>query len=261
MSLACSATPRIYAVVRALGIKKEMSCVQLHAGDYSLLVETPSMHASPAVAQFIEGEVNRPGKQWIVHIIDGTQEKDDVILRTPEFTLLPDTERMNRYTRGPSACNARPLNPRSPKRVLNWLAIAHDRQIRSMRDLRGHHIPMLKDMLATSIQTIEKETGIRQEQVMAYVHYPPSVYQLHVHFTYPYGQYCHRDTYRVHSLPTIINNLEIDPDYYKKASLHMAVYRQSLHAGALSEAMLTCQPPRPPVANTRGPSDALPVHT
>lgn len=240
-------------MLASAGIKK-MSCAQQHAGEYALLVETPAMHASPAVAQFIEGEVCRPGKQWITHIIEGTQEKDDVVMRTSEFTLLPDTERMNRYCRAPAPCNSRLPNPRPPKRVLNWLAIAHDRQIRSVRDLRGHHIPMLKAMLSACMQTIERETGIRQEQVMAYVHYPPSVYQLHVHFSYPYGQYCHRDTYRVHSLPTIINNLEIDPDYYKKASLHMAVYRQSLHSAALAEAMLTCQPPA--VTNSHEPSRA-----
>ena len=40
------------------------------------------------------------------------------------------------------------------------------------------------------------------------MHYPPSVYQLHVHFSYPYGQYCHRDAYRVHNLAAIINNLD-----------------------------------------------------
>jgi hypothetical protein len=69
---------------------------------------------------------------------------------------------------------------------------------------------------------------------MAYVHYPPSVYQLHIHFSYPYGQYCHRDAYRVHSLEGIINNLEIDPDYYAKATLHLAMYRQSPHYLALT---------------------------
>jgi hypothetical protein len=61
------------------------------------------------------------------------------------------------------------------------------------------------------------------------------VYQLHVHFSYPYGQYCHRDAYRVHNLASIINNLEIDSNYYQKATLHMAVYKLSLHYAALSE--------------------------
>jgi m7GpppX diphosphatase len=207
--------------------------------DYTLLAETPAMHASPSVTRFIEQEVTRPGKQWISHIIEGTQEQDDVIYRDRDFVLLPDTERVNRYWRPPvpnsSSLILARTNQRIPKRVLNWLAIAQDRQIRTLRDLRGHHVPILQTLLKKSLQAIEDHTGIPQDQVMAYVHYPPSVYQLHVHFSYPYGQYCHRDAYRVHNLATVINNLEIDPDYYKRATLHMALYKQSLHFAALSE--------------------------
>ena len=218
-----------------------MACTP-HAGDYALVAETPALHASPSVTRFIEQEVTRPSKQWICHIIDGKQEKDEVIYRNNEFVLLPDTERVNRYWRTPftgfthlQASNSNIIRARTPKRVLNWLAIAHDRELRTLRDLRGKHIPMLKEMMEVCLQTVESETGIKQEQVMAYVHYPPSVYQLHVHFSFPYGQYCHRDAYRVHNLASIINNLEIDPEYYLKATLHMAVYRQSLHYAALTD--------------------------
>ena len=229
------------------------ACAQT-LSDYTLLAETPAIHDSPSVARFIEQEVARPTKQWINHILDGTQEKDDVVCRTDDFVLLPDTERLNRYWRCPplhlqqqtsSAQNhslvsyartASHYHQRVPRRVLNWLAILQDRRIRTLRDLRGHHVPMLKALLHLSLQSIESLTGIRQDQVMAYVHYPPSVYQLHVHFSYPYGQYCHRDAYRVHNLATIINNLEIEPEYYKRATLHMAVYKQSLHYTAISEA-------------------------
>lgn len=229
-----------YLCLALTAARFEMTCTQ-HAGtncDYTLLAETPAMHASPSVARFIEQEVARPGKQWIANIIEGTQEKEDVIYRNADFVLLPDTERVNRYWRSPpqnSNSMVLRVNMRSSKRVLNWLAIAHDRTLRTLRDLRGHHIQMLKDILDKSLQAIEEHTGIRRDQVMAYVHYPPSVYQLHVHFSYPYGQYCHRDAYRVHNLATVINNLEIEPEYYQRATLHMAVYRQSLHFTALSE--------------------------
>jgi hypothetical protein len=198
--------------------------------DYVLLGETPEMHAAQGMARFIEQEVGRPSKQWICSIIDGNQEQDEVIHRTEDYVHLPDTERANRYWR--ITHNARPVG-RGPRRVLNWLAIAHDKRLRTLRDLRGCHAPMLREMLDTCTQIIENETGIRREQVMAYVHYPPSVYQLHVHFSYPFTQYCHRNTFRVHSLATVIDNLQLDPDYYAKATLYMAVYRQSLHFHAL----------------------------
>lgn len=199
-----------------------MACFQ-HVHDYTLLAETPEMHAKKSVVCFIEQEVKRPSKQWIANIIDGTQEKDDVIVRSDEFILLPDTERVNRYR----------TNPRPFRQILNWLAIAQDKGIRTLRDLTGQHVPMLKRMLSASLEAAERETGIRQDRIMAYVHYPPSVYQLHVHIAYPYGQFGHRDAYRIHNLASVINNLEIDPQYYQKATLHMAILRNSQHLAAL----------------------------
>ena len=225
--------------------------------DYTIVPETPGVYASPAVAQFMEHEIRRPSKQWITSIIEGNQEQDEVILRTDEFVLLPDTERVNRYWRiqsnanqarqqapppGPENGNSNNRAKTSPRRTLNWLSIVHDRAVHTMRDLRGHHIPMLRRMLDGCMQAIERETGIPRDQVMAYVHYPPSVYQLHVHFSYPYGQYCHRDAYRIHSLGAIINNLEIDSDYYAKATLYVAVYKQSAHYQALIPAQPNDQP-------------------
>lgn len=206
--------------------------------DYVLMQETPLLYAQGAVASFIEQEVRRPSKQWIFSVIAGEQERDQVVLRTDEFVLLPDTERVNRYWRASGKSQPQPQNlqqyQRPPFRMaLNWLAIVNDTRIRTLRDLRGEHLPMLRRLLTSSVRAVEKHTGIPGAQVMAYVHYPPSVYQLHVHFSFPYGQYCHRDTYRMHSIEAIINNLEIDPDYYAKATLHLAMYRQSPHYSAL----------------------------
>ena len=232
-----------------------------HANDYILLAETPSMHARSSVVRFIQQEVVRPSKQWICNIIEGTQEQDDIILRTEAFILLPDTERVNRYHSGsprhqrafsntpwlvPAAYKSfRDSNNNSNssnagmqftqhKRMLNWLSILNDRRLHTLRDLRGHHVPMLRRMLKSCMSAIETHTGIPRDKVMAYVHYPPSVYQLHVHFSYPYGQYCHRDAYRVHSLESIINNLQIDPNYYAKSTFTLALYKQSLHYAALT---------------------------
>ena len=219
--------------------------------------ETPSLYASPSAVHFVEQEVRRPSKQWITSIIDGVQEKDQVILRTDDFVLLPDTERVNRYGqlhsptpitqtnamsqwrrhtssfRPRAGANMLHHDPCIQKPILNWLGIALDMRLRTLRDLRGEHVPMLQNMLDAAMATIESHAGIPREQVMAYVHYPPSVYQLHVHFSFPYGQYCHRDTYRVHSLQAIINNLHVDPSYYVSSTLFLAMFRHSQYYQAL----------------------------
>lgn len=214
-----------------------------------MVEETPDLFQSIHVQTFMEQELNRGSKQWIHHIIAGTQEKEQVILKSEEFILLPDTERVNRYGRllaTPSPQSAMrhckryyPTShpprdsARTGRQVLNWLAIVTEPGIRSLRDLRGCHVHCLRTMLSQCMESIEAHTGIKQEQIMAYVHYPPSVYQLHVHFSYPYGQYCHRDTYRVHSVQSIINNLLIDGDYYDKCTLQLAMFRHSPHFAAV----------------------------
>jgi m7GpppX diphosphatase len=213
--------------------------------DYVLVAETPDMYSRNTVASFIEQETRRPSKQWITSIIAGDQEREQVIIRTEEFVLLPDTERVNRYWRTPRTTAGKAHHQQRPTKqapsqqqqrmTLNWLSIVNDLSVRTLRDLRGKHVPMLRAMLASCMNAVETYTGIPRDQVMAYVHYPPSVYQLHVHFSYPYGQYCHRDAYRVHSLEGIINNLEIDPEYYAKSTLHLAMYRQSPHYQALMD--------------------------
>lgn len=198
---------------------------------YTILEETPQMHARPSVLEFIQQEVRNPSKTWVDGILSGTREREEVIIRTDDFVLLPDTERLNRYWR----VSARPRgrSPLPPTRTLNWLSILQDRTIRTLRDLRGSHVPMLQEMLRLCLQAIERDTGIARESVMVYVHYPPSVYQLHVHFSYPYGQFCHKEAFRIHPLQQVITNLLIDPDYYEKVTLCIPVTRGSQHYSAL----------------------------
>lgn len=106
----------------------------------------------------------------------------------------------------------------------HWLAVATDTSLRTLRDLRGCHIPMLQSLYTKTCQRIHEETAVDTGQIMAYIHYPPSVYQLHVHFKHLAGPGMSHDTMRVHTLPTIINNLKIDPEYYSKSRMQLPVY-------------------------------------
>ena len=113
---------------------------------------------------------------------------------------------------------------RKPANSLHWLAVATDTTLRTIRDLRGQHIPMLISLYTQACQKIHEEMGIPLDQIMAYVHYPPSVYQLHVHFKHPISPHISHDSFRIHSLASIINNLKIDSDYYAKSILQLPVY-------------------------------------
>lgn len=209
--------------------------------DQRLVVEKPCHYSSPAMQAYIKGELARPSKQWIGCVLDGTQESEDIRLNTEEYLLLPDTEKVNRYWR---IMNTRDRLNRGnnvhTSITLNWLAILKDPEIKTIRELEGKHLPMLMDLRKRCLQKIMDETGKEPDQIMVYLHYHPSVYQVHIHFAYPYLQYGHRDVYRVHLLDTVIHNLQVDGGYYKNASIPVSVSKESvLYKLVMSDIMET----------------------
>jgi hypothetical protein len=222
-----------------------------NSGDHILVLETPDMYAHTVMQDYITKETKRPNKQWVGQVLQGLQEQEFVQLKHDHYILLPDAERVNRYTdvakgpvhsfrhrgggprrRSPHCTNnnnatANYKDLAASKPILNWLAITTDKNIRTMRDLTGEHIDMLIDLQTKCLDTIERVTGIDPNRVMVYLHYHPSVYHLHVHFAYPYMQYNHKDAYRMHPLSTVISNLQIDRDFYQKAHIPVSLNSDS----------------------------------
>jgi hypothetical protein len=225
----------------------------MRTGERRLITETPEMHRSQPMQAYISKEVNRPCKQWIHEVLDCRREAERVKLRTPDFVLLPDVECASKRPRQDQVMMSTLITPNTgsthhtdffikdtdtrkqwrmkrtppPAHCLHWLAVATDTNLRTLRDLRGCHADMIQTLYTKTCQRIHEETGIDTRQIMAYVHYPPSVYQLHVHFKHMAGSGLSHDTLRMHPLPSIINNLKIDPDYYAKSRLQMPVYVHS----------------------------------
>lgn len=197
--------------------------------DQRLVLETHAIYLSDPVQTAIHQEVHRPSKQWVSNVIQGAQESEAVKIRHKDFILLPDTERVNRFWSVRQIVNKRYFA--SSQSRLNLLAILTEPGLRSLRDLRGRHAPVLENMYRLCLDKIYEETGIQEDQVMAYVHYPPSVYQLHVHFVHQPQPRNARDCYRVHSLHSVISNLRVDPDYYAKVDMH---YHASVNSALYS---------------------------
>ncbi|EKX33629.1 hypothetical protein GUITHDRAFT_120149 [Guillardia theta CCMP2712] len=82
---------------------------------------------------------------------------------------------------------------------------------------------MLKRLRLQCIEYIMANTGWKKHNIMAYIHYLPSVFQLHIHFCAPYGSYTTLDVIKVHPLDTVISNLQNDSEYYRKATLTTVV--------------------------------------
>ena len=210
-------------------------------GERRLVIESPEVYKSGRMQAYIAQEATRPCKQWVHEVLSSKREVERVKLRTDNFVLLPDVDTINKrpcsrlvpYLTEPqplandsifSQCLERRWRPKRLHPPLHWLALLTDTNLKTVRDLRGRHIPMLQQLNHLCCQKIQEETGIQLDQIMAYVHYPPSVYQLHIHFKHPVGPHVSHDTFRIHSLASIINNLKIDTEYYAKSLLQLPVY-------------------------------------
>ena len=157
--------------------------------------ETAERFHSEVVERFVQQEIAK--KQWIYKVIDGEQEADAVLLDTDDFMLLPDRDAVNEGG------------------VVNWLVIFKDTGLLSTRYLRGEHLPLLRTVKAAVLERLDKDC-----HPMLYFHHPPSVWQLHLHVAAP----CDilrttNDMQKVVFLEDVMSNLEIDSEYYRKATV------------------------------------------
>ncbi|XP_013119512.2 m7GpppX diphosphatase [Stomoxys calcitrans] len=149
--------------------------------------------------------------EWVYNILEHKQETERIIFEDPDpdngFILLPDLK-----WDGHNLQN------------LYVLVITHKHGLKSLRDLNSSHLPLLHNIRTKAAEAIEKRYGLTASQLRMYFHYQPSFYHLHVHIN-PLrndapGIYCEKS----HMLDTVINNLELLPDYYEKASLPFVLY-------------------------------------
>ena len=102
------------------------------------------------------------------------------------------------------------------------LGIARDKSIRSLRDLRARHLPLLKRMRHAGEQIARNRYGVSPSQLRVFVHYPPQFYHFHVHYTHV-NVSIGVTTERAHLLDDIIDNLERDAEFYSRASITCSV--------------------------------------
>lgn len=67
--------------------------------------------------------------------------------------------------------------------TLQILVLANKR-IKSLRELNASHLPLLENIRAKGTEIIQEEFKIPPSQLRIYLHYQPSYYHLHVHFSY-----------------------------------------------------------------------------
>jgi hypothetical protein len=162
----------------------------------TLVHEDCNFYHSEKFQEFITNEITK--KQWIYKIINGEKEQEDVIFRTDEFLLVPDVE------------------IKDDENYLNWIVIFTNTEFKCIRCLNQTHIPLLKRVE----NEIRKKLPSDCQDVMMYFHYPPSVWQLHLHVLTP----CNilrttNSMQKVYFLQDVISCLSIDANFFKKSTL------------------------------------------
>lgn len=164
-----------------------------------MLKETPEHYKNITLPNVVN-----MSKQWILNLLDGISEQDRIIYQNQNFILVKDikwtTDDINE---------------------IHILALPKRRDILSIRDLDGSNINLIKEIDKVGREQLFKLYNLNDNQIRSYFHYHPSFWHLHIHFD-TYNQltpsvsvdFCRL----VHD---VIENITIDSDYYKKATLNI----------------------------------------
>jgi len=152
--------------------------------------------------KFAEENMGKDCK-WIYDIIDKTDGLEKLLFETDNFVLVIEMSMV-----------IGDLN------TFHLLAFPKNKSIRSIRDLTAEHIPILKEMVSEGKKFITEHYGINENEIETHCHYPPGVLLLHIHFELVNNKKFRRPL-REHSINEIIENLLINPDYYKIVTMEI----------------------------------------
>ena len=172
-----------------------------------LVLETPDLYQAVTLPHI---KAEQFSLQWIYNVLDHKKEVERIIFEDPDpetgFILAPDLK-----WSGESSSD------------LYCLAIIRQRGLKSLRDLRASHLPLLRNVREKAVGAVCSKYGLQPSEVRCYFHYQPSYYHLHVHVTSmgftPPGSCCDGS----HLLSTVIDNIERNNNYYQTASLSFKV--------------------------------------
>ncbi|XP_062870737.1 m7GpppX diphosphatase-like [Trichomycterus rosablanca] len=144
--------------------------------------------------------------QWVYNILEKKAEADRIVFEDPDphvgFVLLPDFKWDQKQLED-----------------LYLIAIVHRRDLKSLRDLTPDNLPLLRNILEKGVEAIGKKYNVPSSKLRMYLHYQPSYYHIHVHFTSLDYEAPGCGVERAHLLTDVIQNLQVQPEYYQKRTL------------------------------------------
>ncbi|KAF7294477.1 Scavenger mRNA decapping enzyme [Mycena kentingensis (nom. inval.)] len=128
----------------------------------TMLHETPEIYQSIVVPYIASIPPERTN--WVHEILSGQKEQSKILYTSPSFIILPDMK-WDLHTLS----------------SLYLVAISRDAAIKSLRDLRTHHIPLLKSIRREAGKVCKERWGLNTVDLRMFIHYHPSYYHFHVH--------------------------------------------------------------------------------
>lgn len=174
--------------------------------------ETPEIYQKVTVPYLEEEQAHL---QWVYNILEKKAETDRILFEDPHpedgFILLPDIKWDQKQMKN-----------------LYVMGLTHKHGIRTLRDINEKHLPLLKNMLHKGTETIKNIYKVLPSQLRVFVHYQPSYYHFHVHFTPIEYDAPGSVVGKAHLLQDIIDNVEnIDSNYYAKKTLCFVLREQN----------------------------------
>ncbi|KAI0827016.1 scavenger mRNA decapping enzyme [Trametes gibbosa] len=176
---------------------------EVHVRKYStqevaMVHETPTLFESIVKPYISAFPLSRT--RWVDNILNGVSEADKILFRDPApetgFVILPDMKW--------------DLTTISS---LYLVAIAFNRDIRSLRDLNKAHLGMLKSIRREATRVANQRWGLEQGSLRMFIHYQPSYYHFHVHIVNAnYHGLQGMSAGQAHLLDDIISLIECDPE-------------------------------------------------
>lgn len=194
-------------------VKTIFPATDVHIAKYEaqarvMVVETPSLYETITLPYIKSIPAKRT--QWVQNILNGSAEADRVIYHDhdPEtgFVLLPD------------------MKWDGSNETLYWVAISMESSILSLRSLNASHLELLKKMRDTSYRLVKEKANLEPNQLRLFIHYQPSYYHFHLHITaVSFSDAPGVVSGQAHLLDTVINNIELYPDYYQRVNLPFVI--------------------------------------
>eukprot|EP01084_Bolivina_argentea_P184558 318313_1 len=190
-----------------------------------IIRETPEMYKNitlPYIQSIPTNDI-----QWVYDILDEKREANGIIAVDYDveygFVSVPDSKWKSHPKVDTISKSEWKLNE-SISTSLYLLCIVRNKEIKSLRDLKGKHIKLLQNLLNKTIKAIKNIYNVNKNELRIYVHYPPQYWHFHIHFTclaVDYGINIGKSIF----LEDIIQNLKMDPNYYQKTNISCLVFK------------------------------------